>query len=136
MSRRTSWLVCPRVGSFSAPVAILDREALLVRRPLCDTACISGKNQIHMYMIVQCRQTTHINEPGSLDSRGSWGKGGLVYFACACAKLFVYLSILHTKFHIQIVNKRKMYTEEKYVRPGLWCCLRCRIIVQTGCCFF
>ncbi len=36
------------------------------------------------------------------------------YFARACAKLFVYL---HTKFHIQIVNKRKMYTEEK---PDLW----------------
>ncbi len=44
----------------------------------------------------------------------------LVYFARTCAKLFVYLSILHTKFHIQIVNKRKMYTEEKYVRPDLW----------------
>ncbi len=55
----------------------------------------------------------------SIPGHFSWGKGGLVYFARACAKLFVYLSILHTKFHIQFVYKRKMYTEEKYVRPDL-----------------
>ncbi len=34
-----------------------------------------------------------------------------------CVAWYTLHAHLHTKFHIQIVNKRKMYTEEKYVRP-------------------